>query len=282
MRIIQISDTHVSHRHQVFARNGEILRGWLERTPCDLVVHTGDLSMNGAVEEDDLAQAAEWHATLGVPYLAVPGNHDVGDVAELRSDQVLDDARLARYRRLVGEDRWVREIGGFRLVGLDAMLLGTGHPEEERQFDWLSEALAGSRPTALFLHKPLFVDDPAEGPRGYWTVRPEPRRRLLGLLAGVDLRLVASGHLHVARTRRFGGVPHVWGPSSAFVCGPTQGADIPGERRIGAVVHDLDEAGIRSRFVFLDEDGAENLTIDPHLATIYPPPVARELAPARP
>lgn len=278
MRIIQISDTHISRRHPLFADNVAVVRAWLERTPCDLVVNTGDLSMDGASEAEDLADAAAWHEGLGVPFLAVPGNHDVGDVAELRSDQMLDDARLARFRELVGADAWVREIAGWRLVGLDAMLLGTGHPEEERQFEWLAETLSGQAPTALFLHKPLFVDDPGEGPRGYWTVRPEPRRRLLDLLRGVDLRLVASGHLHVARLRVFDGVPHVWAPSAAFVCGPIQGDDIPGERRIGAVIHDFDETTIASRIVFLDGEGAENRVIDPHIAAIYPAPAAREAA----
>ena len=280
MRIIQISDTHISRRHHPFAANVQAVRQWLKRTPCDLVVNTGDLSMNGAVDRDDLLDAAAWHSGLGIPVLAVPGNHDVGDVPELRSDQVLDDTRLAGYADIVGEGRWTHDVGGWRLVGINAMLLGTGHPEEERQFAWLRDALRGPAPTALFLHKPLFIDDPSEGPRGYWTVRPEPRRRLLDILGQADLRLIASGHLHVARTQVFDGVPHVWGPSSAFVCGPSQEADIPGERRIGAVVHDFDDAGVTSRTVFLDEDGAENLTIDPHLAEIYPAPAADALAPA--
>ena len=50
--------------------------------------------------------------------------------------------------------------------------------------------------------------------------------------------------------------------------------------RIGLVVHDIDEHGITSRTLFLDEDGAENLTIDPHLSEIYPPPAAHQLVPA--
>lgn len=149
------------------------------------------------------------------------------------------------------------------------MLLATGHPEEALQYEWLEAALAVSGKVALFLHKPLFVDDPDEGPRGYWTVPPGPRRRLLDLLRQADVRLVASGHLHVAMARRFGDADHVWGPSAAFVCGPSQ-TGVPGDRRIGLVVHDLDEAGVTSRFVFPAE--ARAATIDPHLAEIYPPP----------
>lgn len=277
MRIIQISDTHVSRVHGPFRRNLARVRSWLDRNPCDLVVNTGDLSMNGAVAADDLHDAVEWQATLPAPVLSIPGNHDVGDLPDLRADQVLDDARLERFRDIVGPDRWSRDVDGWRLVGLNAMLLGTGHADEAEQFDWLAEAVATTRPVAVFLHKPLFVEDPREGPHGYWTVLPEPRRRVLDLLGRADIRLIASGHLHVARVRSFEGVPHVWGPSAAFVCGPVQ-ADVPGERRIGAVIHEVSAESVASRVVFLDDEGAANLTIDPHLATIYPAPATLEAA----
>lgn len=278
MRLIQISDTHISRAHGPFEGNVEIVRRWLAGNPCDLVVNTGDLSMNGAVTADDLQDAAEWHRRLGAPVLSVPGNHDVGDVPELRADQVLDHARLERFRALIGPDRWVREVAGWRLIGLNGMLLGTGHPDEDVQFDWLAEAVAGDAPTAIFLHKPLFVADAAEEPFGYWTVPPAPRRRVLELLARADVRLVASGHLHVARIRTFGAVSHVWAPSGAFVCGPTQPPEVPGERRIGLVVHDFGPDAVDSRVVFLDGEGAQNLTIDPHLDVIYPAPTALEAA----
>lgn len=271
MRVLQISDTHVSRRHQHFARNVESVRAWVERQAADLVVHTGDVSMNGAVTSDDLDDAAAWNRSLGHPVLSLPGNHDVGDMPDLRADQVLDDARLERYRAIMGADRWVRDLDGWRLVGIDAMLLGTGHPDERMQHEWLEETLAGTAPTALFLHKPLFVDDPDEGPHGYWTVPPAPRRQVLDLLRRADIRLVASGHLHVSRHAVFDGVSHVWGPSAAFVCGPIQ-AGVPGERRIGAVLHDFRAAGVTSRTVFID--GTQDLAIDPVLGEIYPAPSA--------
>lgn len=276
MRIVQISDTHISRQHDVFRPNVEVVRAWLARHPADLVVNTGDLSMNGAVGRDDLEDAAAWHAALGTPCLSLPGNHDVGDVADLRADQVIDDERLDRFRDVIGPDRWTRDEHGWRLVGLNAMLLGTGHPDEDVQFDWLTEALATDAPVAVFLHKPLFVDDPAEGPRGYWTVPPRPRRTVLDILARADVRLIASGHLHVARQKAFAGTSHVWAPSCAFVCGPSQPADVPGERRIGLVVHDVTPDAVTSRTVFLDESGARNLTIDPHLDVIYPEPTTLE------
>jgi alkaline phosphatase D len=270
MRIAQISDTHISREHGQFRDNAKVVRDWIRRQDVDLIVNTGDLSMNGAVTADDLEDAVAWHRDLGRPSLVLPGNHDVGDMPDLRADQILNSERLARYRRVVGADRWIREMNGWRLVGLNGMLFGTGHPDEEEQFGWIETALAGTSPIALFLHKPLFVHDPLEGPCGYWTIKPEPRARLLALLAKADIRLIASGHLHVARQAVFAGVPHVWCPSSAFVCGPTQGDEIPGDRRIGAVIHAFGLNDVRSDIVFMED--AQDLQIDPHLPVIYPKP----------
>ncbi|WP_298965919.1 metallophosphoesterase [uncultured Methylobacterium sp.] len=273
MRIIQISDTHLSREHGDFAANLAIVGEEVAATAADLVIHTGDLSMNGAVGPDDLDDALAWMRTLPQPALWLPGNHDVGDLPDLRADQRLDDERLARYRDRAGDDRWMRDAGGWRLIGLDAMLCATGHPDEHRQYEWLEAALAVTGPVALFLHKPLFVDDPNEPARGYWTIPPAPRRRILDLLARADVRLIASGHLHVARHARFGETDHVWCPSAAFVCGPSQ-IGVPGERRIGYVVHELDPDRVESRFVF--PAGAEPLPIEPRLDRIYPGPSAAD------
>jgi alkaline phosphatase D len=269
MRIIQISDTHLSREHGDFAANLAVVRDAVTALEADLVVNTGDLSMNGAVATADLQDAVAWHRALPQPVAVLPGNHDVGDLAEFRADQVLDDGRLAAYRAIVGEDRWVRDLDGWRLVGLNAMLCATGHPEERRQLDWLEAVLETSAPVALFLHKPLFVDDPEEPARGYWTVPPVPRAKILDRLARADVRLIASGHLHVARIQRFGDATHVWGPSAAFVCGPSQ-TGVPGERRIGFAIHDLGPMGVESRFVF--PEAGLPLTIDPVLERIYPRP----------
>lgn len=270
MRIIQISDTHLSREHDDFAGNLAVVRDAVAGLAADLVVHTGDLSMNGAVATADLEDAVAWHRDLPQPVLVLPGNHDVGDLPEMRADQPLDDGRLAAYRAIVGEDRWVRDLGGWRLVGLNAMLCATGHAEERRQLDWLEAVLETSLPVALFLHKPLFVDDPDEPARGYWTVPPVPRAKILDRLERADVQLIASGHLHVARQARFGAASHVWGPSAAFVCGPSQ-TGVPGERRIGFAVHDLGPAGVESRFVF--PEAGLPLLIDDVLARIYPRPV---------
>ncbi|MDR3375429.1 MAG: metallophosphoesterase [Ancalomicrobiaceae bacterium] len=268
MRIIQISDTHLSAEFSQFTANAEALKRNLATSGADLVINTGDLSMNGAIRAADLALAAEWHRALPAPVLAVPGNHDVGDRAEIRFDQPINDARLAAYRQVIGPDRWVEDIPGWRLIGLNAMLFQSGHAEDKAQLDWLAEVARVDAKVALFLHKPLCIETMDEGPWGYWTVVPERRRALMTALSETDLRLVASGHLHIARHRVIDGVEHVWGPAGSFVCGDIQ-EDLGGDRRIGYVEYDFSRDGVSHRFVFPAD--TRDLPLDPVHDLIYPP-----------
>ncbi|MDR3493394.1 MAG: metallophosphoesterase [Ancalomicrobiaceae bacterium] len=273
MRIIQISDTHLSAEFSHFAANAETIGRHVAASGADLVINTGDLSMNGAVSPADLALAAGWHRSLGVPVKAVPGNHDVGDRVEIRADQPLDDARLETFRRVIGPDRWVEDIPGWRLIGLNAMLFATGHREDEEQIDWLADVARVDAKVALFLHKPLCIDTLDEGPRGYWTVVPERRRPLLAALGQSDLRLVASGHLHIAKHRTIGGIEHIWSPAGSFVCGDMQ-EDLGGDRRIGWVEYEFSPDGFTHRFVFPED--ARDLPLDPLHDLIYPPFAAED------
>jgi hypothetical protein len=47
---------------------------------------------------------------------------------------------------------------------------------------------------------------------------PQPaRRRLIDMFGAVDLRLVASGHVHQRRDFTYGPVRQVWAPSAGFI-----------------------------------------------------------------
>jgi 3',5'-cyclic AMP phosphodiesterase CpdA len=271
VRIVHISDTHLTDRLPHFQENNASVAAWLRSREADLVIHTGDVGMDGAGHVDDLRAGMRWAAVHGIPVLAVPGNHDVGDTAEIRPDQTIDDERLERWRAEVGEDRWTLDRDGWRLIGLNAMLMGSGHPEEARQVDWFAGVLEHDGPVAVFLHKPLYVEDPSEGPRGYWTVRPEPRARILSLMEGRDVRLVGSGHLHIARHATFGETQHVWAPSSAFVVGGLQEnleERLGGSRRLGVVVYDFTPEGVVAHFE--RPAGLVDHRIDDVIHEVYP------------
>ncbi|WP_341486780.1 metallophosphoesterase [Pararhizobium sp. A13] len=276
MKIIQITDTHLSPNKAHFNGNWEPLAAWITRTGADLVVHTGDLTIDGADQEDDIAFSMEVMRQLPIPMLIVPGNHDVGHLPG--SDQPVDAARLERWRRLVGPDYWVSDHDNWRLIGLNSLLFGQDDAEEEAQFSWLSDILSArdGRRVAIFTHKPLFVDDPHEGDTGYWSIRPAPRGRLYDLFAAHDVALFASGHLHWAWKGAFENTSLVWGPSSAFIIGTLE-REMPGERVVGAVIHTLSE-DVSSEIVALPELTAH--FIDEVIHEVYPRSVSKQAAEA--
>lgn len=272
MKIIQITDTHLSPSKAHFNGNWEPLAAWITRTGADLVVHTGDLTIDGADQEDDIAFSLELMRQLPIPMLIVPGNHDVGHLPG--SDQPVDAARLERWRRLAGPDYWVSDHDNWRLIGLNSLLFGQDDAEEEAQFAWLVDMLSArdDRRVAIFTHKPLFVDQPHEGDTGYWSIRPAPRRRLYDLLAAHDVALFATGHLHWAWKGAFEDTSLVWGPSSAFII-DTLEREMPGERVVGAVIHTLG-GDVSSEIVALPE--LTPYLIDEVIHEVYPRSVSKQ------
>ena len=71
---------------------------------------------------------------MGLPVLAIPGNHDIGEVPKFaRLGQPITPDLIAAWHRQVGAQYWVYDIGAWRLVGLDTALMGSGLPQEAAQ-----------------------------------------------------------------------------------------------------------------------------------------------------
>ena len=242
--------THLSRDKPHFFDNWASLATWITDQHPDLVIHTGDVTADGAGVEADLSFSAHLMVEFGIRWRAVPGNHDVGDPRHAR--QPVNGERLSAWRRHFGSDRWVEDVAEgaqcWCLVGLDALLMGSGEPEEEEQALWLEQVMAeaGERRIALFLHRPLFLEDPGEDDTGYWSIKPQPRRALMTLVRRHRVALVASGHLHKSRDFAFEGTRYIWSPASSFLVGAMQ-PEMPGEKRLGAVVYELDSATLTAR-----------------------------------
>jgi 3',5'-cyclic AMP phosphodiesterase CpdA len=236
-RVLQISDTHLSAERPWFVQNFDaVVRIAAARRP-DLVLNTGDISLDGVNHASELGFARHCHDAFDVPFRFVPGNHDLGDNpwrADL--DSPITAARRDRYREFFGEDYWRLDAGGWLLVGANAQLFGSDLTAADDQWAFLTStaAHAAGRPVALFIHKPLFQDDPEEADVTQRYVTPDARRRLVGALAGANVRLVASGHVHQHRQLRVGGVDHCWAPSTAFVLSDRRQPRI-GTKRVGFV-----------------------------------------------
>jgi 3',5'-cyclic AMP phosphodiesterase CpdA len=273
MRIVQITDTHLSRAKAHFADNWAPLARWIAAKTPDLVIHTGDVTVDGAEVEDDMAYAAGLLRGLGVRFRAIPGNHDVGEAGHPR--QPVNDERLTRWRAHFGPDWWVEDIGegarSWRLIGLDALILGSGSDEEAAQAAWLeaSMAEADGRRIAWFLHKPLFLESPEESDTGYWSVKPEPRARLMALLHRHSVALVASGHLHKAHDFRREGTRYLWAPASSFLVGGFQ-PPMPGEKRLGAALYKLDGARLAAEIA--EVPGLAEHWLDDVIQDVYPRP----------
>ena len=272
MRIVQISDTHLSRDKPHFVDNWAPLAAWIADQRPDLVIHTGDVTVDGAGVEADLSYSAHLMDELGVRWRAVPGNHDVGDARH--AGQPVNAERLSAWQRHFGPDRWVEDIEEgalrWRLVGLDAMLMGSGEPEEAEQALWLDRVMteAGDRRIAWFLHRPLFTDDPEEGDTGYWSVKPQPRAALMELVRRHRVALVASGHLHLARDFAYDGTRYIWSPASSFLVGAPTQPRIPGERRLGAVLYELRNPAFTTEIA--DIPGLTEHWLDDVIDEVYP------------
>jgi alkaline phosphatase D len=274
-RILQVSDTHLSRRHPQFLDNWRRFAAAVAAERPRLVVNTGDASLAGCRHPDDLDAAAALHDALPVPWRIVPGNHDVGDHPRLcdaagRRLPITGD-RLAAYRARVGADRWYADIGAWRLIGINGLLLGSALPDEAAQWAWLDAALAdaGTRRLALFLHKPPYVDDPADAGLTYWSVDPAARARLMRVLDDPRTRLAACGHLHEHFRRRHRQAEILVSPSLAFVASPALQPEIAGGRReVGYVEHVFHADRVVSQVVI--GDGLTRTLLDDVVDEVYP------------
>jgi 3',5'-cyclic AMP phosphodiesterase CpdA len=224
-RLTQISDTHLARRLQKLTDNFHRVGEHIDATRPDLVVNSGDISFDGPTSRADLEFAKELHDALPVPCRHLPGNHDIGDnptaVGPVPKQPATEECRQ-NYLSVVGNDRWRFDEAGWCFIGLNSLIMNTGIDSEAEQFDWLTAELsrANGKPVALFLHKPLFLNTPEDPELEASAIRyvPQPRRKnLIEMFAAVDLRLVASGHVHQRRDFTYRHTRHVWAPSAGFV-----------------------------------------------------------------
>jgi 3',5'-cyclic-AMP phosphodiesterase len=246
VRILQVSDSHLSPAVPYADEQWAAVVAHVRADRPDLVVHTGDISYNGAADAADLVHARRLLDELPVPWLAIPGNHDIGDFGSDAPEPV-DAERRANYVGVFGATSWTRDVdaGGttWHLIGVDVQTLLGDVPEAVGLWAWLEAQLAPGRgPTVLFIHRPLMpwavgeIDDP------HRYVTEPARSRLLGLVAAGDVRLVASGHVHQWRTNGFVDPAHVWAPPTWAVL-PETIQPMLGAKLTGVVEHRLHADG---------------------------------------
>ena len=256
MRIAVVTDSHLAARAGAFNDNWHAVRAFVAAQAPDLTLHLGDITVDGVKDPADLEHARTISADWPTPIRFLPGNHDIGDNPPgpgVAASEPLRPARLADYRAAFGLDRWALDAGGWRLIGLNAQLLGTDTGDEAEQWAWLAPTLAEApdRPTVLFLHKPLFQDSLADEKPHQRYVPIAARRRLLELFSSVRLRSVVSGHTHQYLDRVVDDVRHLWVPSTAFFL-PDELQERIGEKVTGIGMLELGPDRLRFHLVCPD------------------------------
>src|SRR5215475_419979 len=206
--VIFVSDTHLSPDAPEAQENWAAVVRYVTVAGPDLVIHLGDLSLDGARNRADLDHARGQLELLPVPWTAVPGNHDIGDnpLPDMPEGIAVTEGRRQQWLDIVGADYWSMDLGGWTLLAVNAQLAGSGLAAEASQWAWLEDQLrsAGqSQRIVLLAHKPVTASAAelaAAPPYRFWP--PDSRRRLGDLFAGRPPQLILSGHVHQSRELR--------------------------------------------------------------------------------
>ena len=234
-RVLVVSDTHLSPRAPTAEENWSAVVDYAARVEVDLVVHAGDLTLDGIGDPSELEYARRQLDRLSAPCLTVPGNHDVGDTPGPPS---LDTGRLDAWRERIGPDRWVAQVDRWTLIGLNAQLFDSASLAEEEQWDWFVDQVRAQpedRPIALVIHKPI------SAPAGEVAAAPTSRfvgeRGRRNIAEQLDHRwcpLVVSGHVHQHRIIDDRRRRHVWAPTTWAVL-PERSQRTVGRKQCGVV-----------------------------------------------
>jgi 3',5'-cyclic AMP phosphodiesterase CpdA len=276
-RLTQISDTHLARRMTTLIENFRRVSEHIDARRPDLIVNSGDISFDGPAQPDDLEFARTLHDALPAACRYLPGNHDIGDnptAVGPAPTQPVTEQSLKAFISAFGEDRWRFEAAGWCFIGLNSLIMNTGLAGEAGQFDWLASQLASTqgRPVALFLHKPLFLNAPDDPELAATSIRYVPmpaRSRLIEMLRAVDLRLVASGHVHQRRDFTLAHTRLIWAPSAAFIV-PDSRQEVIGVKEVGLVEYRFQPDGFEVRHV--RAPGQTNIDLDSLLDTALEKP----------
>jgi 3',5'-cyclic AMP phosphodiesterase CpdA len=272
-QVVVVSDSHFSERTPEAERNWSAVLRHVEAAQPDLVVHVGDLTVDGAHRPEELDLAKEQLDRLPRPWRAVPGNHDVGEnpTADAAARDEVTAERLARWRAVLGADHWAADIGPWRVVGLDALLFGSGIAAEDDQWAFLEDTLGRRRNTVLVTHKPLTADNDELATAPAYRFVPAPaRQRLVELSRAGGVEIVLSGHVHQQRALEAAGLRHLWVTTTWAVLPDWLQAPV-GAKRCGLVELELAAPGAGPSARFVEPDGMAQLMLGDDIPSPYEP-----------
>lgn len=194
LKMLVFGDPQPKSRTDVDYYERDIVQPLVGRHDAQLGLSLGD------IVNDDLSLYPDMNrvtAKLGVPWLHVPGNHD------LDFDATRDEDALLGFRNVYGPDTYAWEEPQASFIVMDDVVYQPGRKPSyvggfrEEQFAFL-EAYLATLPTArrvvISVHIPFFEPVP-----GVESFRRADRERLFALLEGRPNVLLLSAHSHNQR-----------------------------------------------------------------------------------
>ena len=247
MKIIHLSDTHLSKSHPLFHVNWTFLSEKIISINPDLIIHSGDVALSDPDRIEDIEFAKSCLDSLKIDYMIVPGNHDIGDndieVDWLKAKpKICSESRRENWQRVFGDDFWLRSKGNYNFLGINSQLIGSSLEAEKQQNDMIDLALEKKSQELSNLivvsHKPFYSQEDGSD-RLLWSI-PEPESKMLEhKFIQKHLPLMLSGHLHRYKIIKRDGLTRVWGASSAFVVTHQRFIRRQGLIKVGFVVVEL-------------------------------------------
>lgn len=214
MLIAQISDIHIRPQNELYkgvVDSNELFEDAikhlmkLDMRP-DLVLITGDLVDFGQPEE--YQEAAKLLATLPIPTLLLPGNHD-------NSKNILNAFPHHRYLPQEGPMNYCVDDYPVRIIGLDITVLNEHHGFfSDSSKKWLKGILDANllKPTLILMHQPPFLS----GIPYMDEYRCFEGHALEALVKDYEnIEAVLCGHVHRLMIHRWGNTVVIGCPSTA-------------------------------------------------------------------
>ena len=264
-----VSDIHVgtprSYRFQpAWSENWQTARKQIQELDPDFLLIGGDLTRDGATHRYELEQIRADLSELPFPCRVIPGNHDVGNKYLQGSPEAINAEAAERFSDVFGPTEWSFEHKGIRFNGFNALLAGSGLPQEQQMWSWLEDQARdrAEGESVWILHPTLFMEDPhepnwdPEADRLEWiyTVDLPHRGRILDALSAAGATLAITSHVHCRHELSDRGIRIQASPSTAF--SQARPRWVGGDSALGFLHCRVDELGISPEFVPLEQESS--------------------------
>lgn len=252
--IAQLSDAHLRHPADPLVdgsvdpvarlrRALDVLTSW--NVACDAWIFSGDLSDDGTPGSYRLLRrlVSDAAGAAGVPVVWANGNHDDREV--FRRELWDDDS--------AGPLNSEHDLNGLRVLVLDTNVDDVPWGQvAPASLEWLAQRLATPAPlgTLLVMHHPP-LPQPQTAPNVIWPLRNPDA--VAAVVAGRDVRMILSGHVHQPSFGTLAGIPVATAPALSYSQDLTQGRDQRGQdAHQGFALIDVHPGTVVSTPVFLD------------------------------